>query len=119
MGSDNNGIADQSASAVLQLHESFQKLNQMRVDLDNSLATLLANDEKRDCLWLELESIVAQISELVARLAATPSAEPAELRAKASGLAVLLRTGEINPSAVPPETVALAISLADEVSRTD
>jgi hypothetical protein len=43
MGSDNGGIADRSASTALRLHESFQRLNQVRVDLDDSLAKLLVD----------------------------------------------------------------------------
>jgi hypothetical protein len=119
MGLDNNSISTQTGSDVVRQYEDFQRLNLVRRDLDHSLTALPDDDEGRDALWQELESVLAQISGLVRQLAATFSPQPADLRAKASVLATLLRIGEINPPALAPETVALAISLADEVSRLD
>jgi hypothetical protein len=116
MGSDNHSIAGPNDRNVASLCESFWRLNHARAHLDRRLIAMPDDDQGRDLLWQELESILTRISALVAHLATVDSIQLRDSGAKASVLARLLRTGEINPPAPAAETVALALSLADEVA---
>lgn len=107
---------DNSVSDVLRLCDSYRLFNDIRIDLDRRMLALPDDDRLRDVLWQEVEANLAQRFDLIARLATTSSVQPADVRAKASILAMLLRGGNANPTELASETVALALSLADEVA---
>jgi hypothetical protein len=115
MGSDGNGNPGLSAAEAIELCESYRALHDMRIDIDNRLMALPADDEARDSLWQELETVIGRLSELATRLAATPAPEASVVRAKASVLSLILGSGDSDPQATAPEVTALALSLAHDV----
>ena len=104
-------------SDISALCDTYLTLNGKRTELDRRLMALPADDQERDMLWDELEAISLQLPAIAAELAALPAQDPAGLRAKAAVLALLLQLPGTDSPALGPEATALAVSVADEVSR--
>ncbi len=115
MGSDGNGSPGLTAAEALELCDTFRALNDMRIDIDRRLMALPADDEGRDALWQELETVIGRLSDLATRLAATPAPEASVVRAKAAVLSLILGSEDHDPKATAPEVTALALSLAHDV----
>jgi hypothetical protein len=115
MGSDGNGNPGLSAAEAIELGDTYRALNDLRIDIDRRLMALPADDEGRDTLWQELETVIGRQSDLATRLAAAPATEAAVVRAKAAVLSLILSTGDTDLKASAPEVTALALSLADDV----
>jgi hypothetical protein len=99
---------------VVTLAQECQDINKRRASLDHAFLSLSEQDSRRDELWVELAALADELIPAVNRLAATTSADAADLRHKAAVLAVLLRT-DIDVS--QPEISALALSVAEDVAR--
>jgi hypothetical protein len=103
----------------IQLAEAFRLLDEQRLDLDRRMATLAPDDPARDDSWQALETVLAELREVVINLAKSPAVDLLELRAKAGVLATLLRSevdggGQIFTDA---ERAALALSITDDIAR--
>jgi hypothetical protein len=116
----NNGTAcGHGVSRALALPDTYTALNAQRIDIDQRIIALAADDPARNVLWQELEVVLARLREVVRDLAGSPATQFSELRAKASVLATLLRPDEAGGGPIIPddERAALALSLTDDVVR--
>ena len=106
----------QGTSAILMLCEKFRDLNNRRSELDDRVTA--ATNASRDEHWLELEAALADINELIARVAEAQAADIAELRAKAEVLASLLKSNTSNDGFATEQnlTSKLALSLANDIA---
>jgi hypothetical protein len=104
---------------VLQLCDLYRRLDAKRVDIDQRVMSLRAEDPDRDVLWRELEPLLAVLREVIGRLAKAPATSMPQLRGKAEVLAMLLREGDRGRGRGPMiprcETTALALALADAI----
>ena len=116
MRSEATDTPDGATAEVLRLCEAFLTLNEERSRLDDQLMVLPDGAEEREVLWLRLDRGMHEMPNLVSMLAATPSRQPAAVRAKAAVLTLLLGTPPPDTQAMTPESAALALSLAHEVS---
>jgi hypothetical protein len=114
-GNDSSGGVPEG----LPLAEVFSLLDTRRANIDLHMTSLSPGDLAQEELWQELESVLEKIREVVRKLAKSAAADLPELRAKATILTLLLRPGcdGAGPTIPEPETVALALSLAEDVAR--
>ena len=117
MESGNNGTSDINISGISHLCRDFWQLDLQRVELDLRLAGMSEDDRGRDLIWLDLESILRQIAAVTAQLAAANSLDATDLSAKAIVLVSLLRSGKSEQPLLIPETLALVVSVVNEVAR--
>jgi hypothetical protein len=115
MGSDENGNPSLTTAEAIELCDTYRALNDMRIDIDRRLMALPVDDEGRDALWQDLETLLGRQSDLATRLAAAPATEASVVRAKAGVLSLILGTGDPEQKATAPEVAALALSLAHDV----
>jgi hypothetical protein len=104
--------AAKTVLGVLPICDAFGELNRRRADMDMRIMARLPDDPEWDELWQDLQAMLAKLRDVVNRLAETPAAHLAELRAKAAVLATLMRTGE-------EDEKRLALSLADDIAQLD
>lgn len=117
MGAEAMDPPDAATAEVLRLCEAFLTLNEERSRLDDQIIALPEGAEERDALWLRLDQVMREIPNLVSMLAATSSTQPAAIRAKAAVLTLLLKVPPADTPGWNPESAALALSLAREVSE--
>jgi hypothetical protein len=101
---------------VIHLCDRYQRLNKRRLELDQRIMALPSGSPECDPLWQELDVALTEVNTLVAQLATMPAADQAGLRAKAAVLALLLRAPAANAATLGSETMALALSVADDVA---
>jgi hypothetical protein len=116
MGSRKQDVPITIALNVIQLCDRYQTLSNTRTELDQRVMNLPKDDPERDTLWQELEVVLTEADALVAQLSTMPAADQASLRAKAAILGLLLRAHAADATTPNPETMALALSVADDVS---
>jgi hypothetical protein len=117
MGLEAADTPDGATAEVLRLCEAFLMLNEERSRLDDQIMALSDRVEECEALWLRLDQVMREMTDLVSMLAATRSGRPAATRAKAAVLALLLQTPLADTPALTPEAAALALSLAREVAN--
>ena len=102
-----------------QLCNTYLLLDDARADIDQRIIRLPPDAPDRDVLWLELETNLARQREVIERLAQTPATDTSELCAKAAVLAKLLRLRNTNASPIVSDdkSTALALALAEDISR--
>jgi hypothetical protein len=110
----------ESSTDVLQLCEMYRQLNERRLDIDQRIMALPADDPGGDALWHELETNLAELRDVINQLAMAPATDVTQVRAKAVVLATLLRSRDPDGNAVIPddENAALALALSDDVVRS-
>lgn len=104
---------------VLELCETYGRLNGLRLDVDRRLTALAAEDPGREMLWQELESIMGRLRAVIRQLSATQAEDEPQLRAKAAVLAELLMSREPEGDQIisESESCTLALSLADDTVK--
>jgi hypothetical protein len=102
---------------VLQLCDTYRRLDAKRADIDQRVMSLPADDADRDILWRRLGPLLTTLREVIDRLAKAPATNMSQLRAKAGVLAMLLRERDSCGGSIVPEcqTTALALALADAI----
>ena len=112
--------SSESSTDVLQLCDVYRQLNDRRLDIDQRIMALPPDDPGRDTLWHDLETNLTELREVISQLAMAPAADVAQVRAKATVLATLLRSRDPDGKVVTPDdnSAALALALADDVVRS-
>jgi hypothetical protein len=107
-----------SISVGLPLDEAYRALNERRMEIDRSIASLPPDDTTREVLWQSLQPVMALLREAVENLAASHATDLTGLQAKAAILAELLRADENGAGPIIPEAerVALALSLTEDIA---
>ncbi len=105
---------DESADDILSICDAYRALDHDRTYLEQRMVTWPGADTERDRAWQQLETILAQQSHLVAKLAMTASASLAELRAKAAVLACVVQPAVTDPGVGTPEMLKLGLTVARE-----
>ena len=103
----------------LQLCSMYFQLDATRADIDQRIVRLPPDAPERDVLWQELETSLAELGDVIGRLARVQATDASQLSAKAAVLAKLLHSRDADGIPIIPDdkSTALALSLADEVVR--
>ena len=91
--------------SVTQACTDYRSLDQRRMAADGQAAQPTLTDAERELLWHETEQIMADMLALIDRLARMPSTDTADLSAKSSVLASLMRADQPDGGPALPSVI--------------
>lgn len=114
MGASVPGSSGDEAAEVLRLCESYLMLNERRLVLDTEIMAEETDDDERERLWVQLDGVLTESTDVLRHLAGARSSQTAAVRAKASILALVLRSPRTDH--LDAAVAALALSVADDAA---
>lgn len=85
--------------------------------LDHAMLTVHEDKPEGDALWHDLDAAQGELLVCIQRLAGTAATNAGELKAKAAVLAAMMRMPGADAIAPADEVRALALSVAEDVTR--